>query len=181
MERVNCKKKIAPGGNGIRIAPPRSVTARVLHCCKQVCPKSVPLYMRMCRQSIGNAAPEPASTSEQLTGWTVWQWENALLEFESYEIQLLDNGKFVDPRAMETSPSRILFLQDPHAPAPRRAHVRFPLSDSPVVNQYIETAKRRDSLALSLLSAMRITKQQLTDLAAYERELDELAELFPQV
>ena len=59
--------------------------------------------------------------------------------------------------------------------------MRFPLSDSPVVNQYIETAKRRDSLALSLLGAMRITKQQLTDLAAYERELNELAELFPQV
>lgn len=175
MERVNSKKRLAPRGCSIRVAAPRFVTAQVLNCCKQVCPGSVPVYMRMCRQSIKNAGLEP------LTGWIVWQWEDVLLEFESYEIQRLDKGKFADPHAKGTSPSRILFLQDPHAPAPRRAHVRFPLSDSPIVHQYIEVAKHRDSLALSLLGAMRINKQQLTDLAAYERELDELAELFPHV
>ncbi len=166
----------------VKIFPPEPVTEELLQFCEQVSPRSTPFYV-LVPPGGRVSAPMPVHFDDKnaVRGWSILQWETAMLEFESYMVLRKPNGQWVAVETRDITPyDSILFLPDTHAPAPRTAHVRFPLSDSPCVARYISLAAQKDELVRHALSTGSLKKQELRKLFDYEAELDVLVELFPR-
>ncbi|RCS47656.1 hypothetical protein DTL42_14135 [Bremerella cremea] len=74
-----------------------------------------------------------------LLGWTIWEWEGALLEAEFHAVWEDDDGNLVDPTPKADGEQRILFLPDRSASdhggvTPSR---HYPLQEWDEVTEYI--------------------------------------------
>ncbi|MDC7699567.1 hypothetical protein [Vogesella indigofera] len=84
-----------------------------------------------------------AHGGKQVTGWTIWEWPNVLIEAEFHAVWQRPDGTLVDITPRTQSFESILFLPDPKKVYRGRQvdNVRRALSDSLLVNRLIQASE----------------------------------------
>ena len=125
----------------------------IISFCQSICPESKGIYVPvdpLPNKPINECfsiVPEYITSNggEQKIGWAIWYWPGVFIEAEFHCIWESPDGHLVDitPKQLPTI-NQILFLPDPtrHYEGRQVDNIRKPISQHPLINQYIALAER---------------------------------------
>lgn len=137
----------------MNIQTPLSISETVIKLSRKVVPGGVPEFIPVtpihgkseyeCFNNVENQI-QLAGGSTQF-GWYIYLWPRVLLEFVFHAVWRQPKGKLVDLTPHPDNEPEILFLPDHGLSYEGLSvdNVRFPLSNNPLIQRYIELAKER--------------------------------------
>ena len=103
-----------------RETTPPKITPMILDCCKTLNSQILPFYvdvipdpdaiMNECFPNVQRKIARGGGT--YMTGWTIWQWANIMIEAEAHSIWKNENGKMIDITPHSHQERQILFVPD---------------------------------------------------------------------
>lgn len=153
-----CTIKEKAGGKRAmkRETTPAKVTDRILELCSRVVPGAEPVYVPVeaagwsrkheCFPNVQRMVQEHGG--QQVNGWAIWQWVNILVEAEAHSVWQNPARKLVDITPHDYGEKQILFLRDDGIVYSGKVigSIRLPLTDSPLVAEYIGLMNKRDRI-----------------------------------
>lgn len=127
---------------------PNQITVKIIELCSKVVPGAVPVFVEVATQEYAiendcfNNVNEMVHRNggKSVPGWSVWQWDNILVEAEAHAVWRSPSGQMIDITPHINKEKRILFLPDDQVSFngyPINS-IRMQLTDSPLIAELIQ-------------------------------------------
>ena len=142
-----------------RETTPPKITREIKRLCRKIAPKSKLLVVPV------KAAPDALLNEcfpnvksmiehhggEMVSGWTIWQWANILIEAEAHAIWKNPNGELIDITPHDDGETNIFFLPDDNVTyeGMRIPAHRMALTNSSLVKEFIHLMEKQDAISCS--------------------------------
>lgn len=141
-----------------RTTTPSKLTERIKDFCHKIVPDTQPIYLPIqpiensmygeCYQNVENAIT--IMGGKRVLGWNIWLWTNILIEAEAHAVLEKSDGEYIDVTPQRDNELQVLFLPDNslHYEGRYIKSIRQPLTDSPLVAEFLEVMSRIDEIIL---------------------------------
>lgn len=141
--------------DGVETTTPSRITPKILELCDKIGAKTKPVFVPVvpkpgaiideCFENVKQLVDREGG--ELVLGWTIWEFPFVMLEAELHAVCLDDKKRLRDITPKSQRENQILFLPDPNAtwdfdsPTHQEDNIRLPLTDHPLVIEWIAAAE----------------------------------------
>lgn len=151
---------------------PKEITKQVMTLCDKINGEK-PLYIAVipqkgaiineCFANVPNFVN--AHGGKMLNGWAIWQMANILVEAEAHAVWQNEDGRIIDITPHIGNEEEILFLPDERVVYEEKNidNIRIPLTDSPLVKEYIRLSEEKFKILSSYKPHEQIASWELPE------------------